>query len=116
MSNKKKIKLETGKFYHCYGGGRHPSLIFTKDRSHKTYTSIKFGTTKKKNMIPIKSIDGKNNSYVDKNPFEGTRRDYGDHELLGLKVHPSDNKLMESIKQRKPKQSWRAKSKYNYKK
>ena len=60
--NRKKCKLELNKFYHAYGGGRHPSLIFRKDEKHKTYISLKFGTTEKKDMIKIQSIDGKNPS------------------------------------------------------
>ncbi len=109
---KKKCKLETGKFYHSYGGGRHPSYLYKKNEPLKTYTSIKFGTTERKDSVPIHSIDNKNKSFASKRPFEGTRKDYGDHELLGLSIDDRDYPIIEKIKRRKPKLSKRAKEKY----
>lgn len=108
----KRAKLIINKFYHAYGGGRHPALVFKRNEKHKTYLSIKFGTTSNKDMQKIHSIDGKNDSYVHKRPFEGTRKDYGDHELKNLKIDSRDEKVLSEIKRRKSKRSKRAKEKY----
>ena len=111
--SRRKTKLQEGKFYYAFGGGKHPSQVYEIDKKHKTYKSIKTGTTQNKDMIPIKSIQkGYKNSFVHKIPFEGTRSDYGDKELVGLSFDSSDYITIEQIKKRKPKRSRRAKERY----
>lgn len=113
MARKREIKLEIGKFYYAYGGGKHPALIFKINKKHKTYISIKIGTTQNDDMIPIKPVQkGYKNSFVHKRPFEGTRVDYGDKELLGISINPSDLSKIELIKTKVPKRSKRAKLRY----
>lgn len=110
---KRKHKLRIGKFYYAYGGTKHPAQIYKKDKVHGTYLSIKTGTTQRKDMVAIRPIQkGVQHSYVNKRPFEGTRKDYGDRELLGLVFDPSDSEEIEMIKTRKPRQTRRAKEKY----
>ncbi len=100
------------KFYYSYGGGAHPSLIYEKTQ-HKTYKSVKFGTTKKKHMTEIKPIQkGHEKSYVHNRPFEGTRIDYGDRELKGLAINDEDKNFIDQIKKRKPQRSARARKHY----
>ena len=112
MSKRKKIKLETGKFYYMYAGKPHPARIFKIDKKHKTYLSIKTGTTQRKDMIPIKPIQKGKNSFVHKRPYEGVRSDYGDRELFGLSFNPSDDTKIKEIEKRKPKRTKKAKMRY----
>ena len=108
--SKKQIQLEIGKFYYAYGGGMHPAQIYEIDSQHGTYKSIKTGTTQGKDMIMVKPIqEGLNKSFIHKRPFEGTRADYGNKELLGLEFNPDDSLIIEEIKKRKTKKSRRAK-------
>lgn len=110
--SKGKTKILLNNFYHIYGGGRHTSFIYKKDENKKTYISLKFGTTKRKDTIEIKPIDGKNTKYVHKRPFEGKRSDYGNRPLVGMKINQQDHLLIENIKKRKPRLTKRAKAKY----
>lgn len=111
--SKKKTRLEVGKFYYIYGGKPHPAQIYEFDKKHKTYKSIKVGTTKRKDMIPIKPIQkGYSESFVHNRPFEGVRSDYGDNELTGLKFHLFDSSTIEAIKKRKTHKTKKAKARY----
>ena len=50
-------------------------------------------------MTEMHSIQiGYRNSYVHNRPFEGTKGDYGDKELLGLSTDTRDSLILESIK------------------
>ena len=110
---KKKTKIIIGRFYLIYGGIPHPSQVFMYDSKHKTYLSIKFGTTKGKHMVRIHPIKkGYKQAFVHKRPFEGTRSDYGDRELVGMSVNEKDMATIESIKKEKQKQSKNAKKRY----
>lgn len=110
---KKKQKLEIGKFYYIFGGKPHPAQIYAINKKHKTYKSIKTGTTKNKDMIQVKPIQkGKKESYVHKRPFEGVRSDYGDNELQGLAFHSSDMATINEIKKRNPHRTKKAKKRY----
>ncbi len=107
---KKKKRLKINAFYKAYGGTAHPAQIFLYDKNHKTYISIKFGTTKRRHMTKIHPIQkGYSESYVRNRPFEGTKEDYGDEELLGLSLDPRDVELIEA---RKPDCSRKAKKRY----
>lgn len=84
--------------------------FYLKKTKYGTYLAIKTGTTCGKNMIPIAPTqEGINISYINNRPFEGTRRDFGDRELLGLSFNPSDNAIIEEVKKRKPRQTRSAK-------
>ena len=110
---KTKKKLIIGRFYLIFGGKPHPSKIFMYDSKHKTYLSIKFGTTKQKHMTRIHPIQkGKEEQYVHNRPFEGVKSDYGEKELLGLEVDEQDSEIIELIKRRAPVLTRKAKKRY----
>ena len=110
---KRKCKLEIGKFYYVYGGTMHPALIFEYDEKHKTYKSIKFGTTKRKHMTEIIPIqEGIDQSFVVNRPIEGVRDDYGNEELLGLKINEQNLAFIEEIKTKESIKTKRAKQRY----
>ena len=110
MKNKSRLKI--GSFYKAYGGPAHPSLVYFYDKNHKTYLSIKFGTSKSRHMTEIHPIqNGCDKGFVRNRPFEGTRNDYGE-ELFGLSVNPKDLNIIEIIKTKKPDRSKRARQRY----
>ena len=111
---KKKNKLVIGKFYLIYGGSPHPAQIFMIDTKHKTFLSIKFGTTQGKHMVRIHPIQkGRGNEqYAHKRPFEGVRSDYSDKEMLGFAVDDKDYQIIEEIKKRNPMKTSKAKKRY----
>ena len=110
---KGKTKLIVGNFYLIFNGPPHPSLVFKFNAKHKTYLSIKFGTSKGKHMTKINPIQKPgNNQYVHNRPIEGTRDDYGDKELLGLSVDEKDIQIIESIKRKEPIRTKKAKKRY----
>ena len=114
--SKRKTKIETGKFYLSYGGNPHPAKVYQKTNVG-TYKAIKTGTTPGKNMIEIKPIQkGLKASYINNRPFEGTRHDYGDRELLGLEFNRCDEQIIEKVKTRKSRLTKRAKCAYERKK
>lgn len=111
--SRRRIKLEIGKFYYLYWGSQHPAYIFLIDKNHKTYFSIKTGTTRKKGMKRIKPISPNHkNNYVHKRPIEGTKKDYGNKELKGLNFDKDDREIIEQIKKEKPIRTARAKMRY----
>ena len=110
---KKKSKLRINAFYKAYGGPAHPAQIFLYDKNHKTYISIKFGSSKGRHMTKIHPIQrGYKTSYVRNRPFEGTKEDYDDEELVGLSIDSRDAELIEIIKTRKPDRSKKARKRY----
>ena len=110
---KPKRKLEINKFYLFYSGGQHPALIFEYDDKHKTYKSIKFGTTQRRHMTEIHSLIGdKNKQFVCNRPFEGVRSDYGDYELESFRIDPLDEQTIEEIKKKEPHKTKKARSRY----
>ena len=111
--SKRRNKLEINKFYYSYGGNQHPSLIFKYNEKHKTYLSLKFGTTKGRHMTEIHPLkDDSIIQYVHNRPFEGTRSDYGDIELIGFSVNPLDKPILDEIKKKQPTRSKNAKARY----
>ena len=109
----KKKRLRISCFYKAYGGPAHPAQIFLFDKNHKTYISIKFGTSKGRHMTEIHPIQkGYKKSYVRNRPFEGTKDDYDDVELLGLNIDSRDKDLIVTIKNRKPDRSRKARMRY----
>lgn len=113
MSNKNRTKIEVGKFYIAYGGTPHPSYVFEIDTKHNTIKSIKFGTTKAKHMTEIHPLqENCSKQYVHNRPFEGTRSDYGDRELIGLTIDTRDLNIINSIKKKESTKTRRAKARY----
>ena len=110
---KGKNKIESNKFYIVYAGSPHPAFVYEYNKKHKTYKSIKFGTTKGKHMTKIHPLqENISEQYVHNRPFEGTRNDYGDRELLGFSINKSDYSIIEEIKNKETTRSKRAKSRY----
>ena len=110
---KKKNELVIGRFYKVYGGPSHPSLVYFYDKNHKTYLSLRFGTSKGRHMTEIHPIQiGYQNSYIHNRPFEGTRDDYGDKELQGLSIDSRDLNVIETVKSKKPERSKRARKRH----
>lgn len=111
--SKKKHMLKINCFYKAYGGQSHPAFIYAYNKKHKTYISLKFGTTKGRHMTEIHPIQqGYSKGYVRNRPFEGTRDDYGDKELINLFIDSRDSNVIESIKEREPDRSLRARKRY----
>ena len=113
---KKKHRLKINCFYKVYGGQSHPAFIFAYVSDRKTYLSFKFGTTQGRHMTEIHPIQqGYLKSFVRNRPFEGTRDDYGDEELIGLHLDSRDKEILESIKLKQPDRSIRARKRYKKK-
>ena len=111
--SKRKSKLEINKFYYIYAGKMHPALIFKIDKNHKTYISIKFGTSKTRHTLKIHPITKSvKEQYVQNKPYEGIKTDYSDKELLGFKIDCRDESILETIKQREPKRTRKARLRY----
>ena len=114
--SKKKIKLEVGKFYMIYGGNQHPAYIYEIVVDYKTYKAIKFGTSPGDHRIRIRPIqDGYDVSYVHDRPVEGTRKDFGNRELIGVKIDENDIEIILAIEEKKSLKTRRAKIKYKNK-
>lgn len=108
MSKKKRkrIRIFRGKFYTTFHTGRlgHPSLVFRINRKKNNYWIVVFDTTGRSDRImlrvPIeKTIKA---SSVHKKPVIASHGDFGDHELIGLKINKIDNPRIELIKRKKP--------------
>ena len=103
MSKKRKIQLKRGKFYASYPNGGHPALIYKKNKRKNRYDAVVFGTTpghhRKELNVPISN--NVNRSVVQTRPIRGVRSDFGNKELVGLKVDKSDKSSIEVIKRKK---------------
>ena len=100
---KKKCKIEINNFYMAYGGNAHPAFVYEKTKDG-TYKAIKTGTTGGKDYIMISPTQlGIKHSYINKRPFEGTRKDFGDKKLLGLSFSKEDLNIINEVKHRRPK-------------
>ncbi|MCH5171384.1 MAG: hypothetical protein J1F31_00925 [Erysipelotrichales bacterium] len=108
MSKKEKYSkhLEKGRFYLVHDGSKtgHPGKIYEKNDKKNRYYAIKTGTTYDKHKIPLNfpTDSSTNRSYVDKRPFVGKRRDFGDKELGGMNFHKSDKGIIKVIQRRNP--------------
>ena len=113
---KRKIKLKEERFYIMYGGNTHPAFIYKKT-NHGTFLAIKIGTTFRKGMIAIHPVQKEYSiNYVHYRPFEGTRKDFGNKELLGMCFDLRDQNILQEIKKRKSKLTRSAKKSYRDKK
>ena len=107
--SKRKTKIILNNFYIAYGGNAHPAFVYEKT-PYGTYRAIKTGTTGGKEFIEISPTQqGIKQSFVNKRPFEGTRKDFGDKILEGISFNIADKSIIEDIKRREPKLSRSAK-------
>lgn len=110
---KRKNKLDIGKFYYIFGGSPHPCYIFKYDVVHKTFISVKFGTTRTRHMTKIHSLtDDNKDQFVHNRPFEGTIKDYGKKEIKGLSINKNDLETIKNIMKQNPIQTKNAKKRY----
>ena len=110
---KRKNKIQIGKFYYIYSGTKHPAFIFAFNSKHKTYISLRFGTTKNKHMTEIHSLQNKNSKqYIHNRPYEVTEKDYVEKELFGFNIYERDIRIINSIKNKSPMRTKRAKARY----
>ena len=107
----KRVKLKRGKYYVSYPNGGHPSLIFRKNKKKNRYDAVVFGTTEGRHRVKLNSpISSKvKQSVVHTRPMRGTRADYGDRDINGLKVSKEDKPIIELVKRRKPQETRRYK-------
>ena len=101
MAKRRNIKLQEGKFYNVRDGSvkGHPGLIFKADYVNGEYDAIVTGTTKRSGTIPIHPTSKKvKRSHIRKNPFRGTRNDYGNEELLDIKFDNDAYRKAEIVK------------------
>lgn len=114
MSKRKKVKLLRGKFYIVYVSGNHPSLIFKKSRKKNRYDAVVFGTTGGHHRTALQHPISPNvkQSVIHNRPIRGTRKDFGDKELLGLSIAKVDKPLIKNIKRKKPLETKSYKNRY----
>lgn len=107
MSKKRKNKLLKGKFYTAYPVGGHPSLIYKKNKKKNRYDAVVFGTTPGKHRTELNNpiSPNVNKSIIHNRPIRGTRKDFGDKELVGLKIHPEDKAKLKVVKRRTPQET-----------
>ena len=118
MSKKRKIKLKRGKFYASYPNGGHPSLIYRKNRRKNKYDAIVFGTSEGHHRIrlthPVSSTVKV--SVIHSRPIRGVRLDFGDRELINIKINKSDKPIIESVKRKEPQKTRKYKERESMKK
>ncbi len=114
MSKRKKIKLLRGKFYIVYSSGSHPSLIFKKNKKKNKYDAVVFGTTEGHHRTKLRHpiSPNINQSVVHNRPVRGTRKDFGDKEMIGLSIHKDDKAIINSVKRKTPLETRRYKERY----
>ena len=113
----KSIKqIDVGKFYLIHDGSRtgHPGFVVWKDDEANRYLVIR--TDSDKPGFPTKESRGEKhitklthpteekvtNSYVHNRPMMCKRKDLGSKELIGMRFHDNDLKLINDIAGRKP--------------
>lgn len=98
--------LKKGKFYVVHDGSKtgHPGEIRWKNDKKNLYLAVVTGTTYDKHKIRLTHPTSRDVSvsYIDKRPFMGKRRDFGDKELIGMKFHEDDKSLIRVIERRNP--------------
>ena len=102
--SKKKIynkHLEKGRFY---SANRHPALIVSKNDKKNIYLAVVTGTTKRKHQTQLKHpTENKiRASFVNNRPVLGKRKHFGSKELVGMRIHPDDRKIIRVIARKKP--------------
>ena len=118
--NENTIKsIEVGKFYLIHDGSKtgHPGLVVWKDDEANRYLVIrtesdKPGKITKRELERQHLIDLKHptdnmvaKSYVRTRPMMCKRKDVGSKELVGMSIHPEDQKLVDEVSKRQPQYS-----------
>lgn len=100
MSKKKNIirKLQKGRFYYVHEGSPtgHPGMIYWKNDKKNLYLSLTTGTSYNKDLLPLNAPTDSQvkMSYVNKKPFLGKRKDYGNKVLVDMKFSKLDKKMI----------------------
>lgn len=111
--------IEVGKFYLIFDGSKtgHPGYVFWKDDVKNRYLVIRTESDKKGNtskrvlkrqhLIDLKHPTDPNviKSYIRTKPMLCKRKDIGSKELVGMKFHPDDMKLISIVSKKKPQKS-----------
>ena len=109
--SKKRIankKLRKGRFYLVHDGSchGHPGMIYWKSDRKNLYLSLTTGTSYNKDLIRLKKCTDSNvkESFVNKKPFLGKRKDYGSIEKLDMFFSKIDKKtILREISKREPR-------------
>ena len=104
--SKKKLKLLKGRFYSIFTtGGSHPSLLFRKNKRKNKYYIVVFDSSNGRHRTRLRYPTSKEvkESYVQNRPLLSVRKDLGNHELFGLRIHKEDKVMIEIVKHRKPR-------------
>ena len=116
--NKNKV-IEVGKFYLIHDGSKtgHPGLVVWKNDDMNRYLVIrtesdKQGKITKRELERQHLIDLKHptdnivvKSYIRTRPMMCKRKDVGSKELVGMSIHPDDQKLVDEVSKRPPQYS-----------
>lgn len=112
MSKRKSIKkkLRKGKFYLVHDGSKkgHPGMIFWKSDKKNLYLSLTTGTSYNKDLISLRYPTDKNTkkSFVNRRPFLGKRKDYGNKEFYDMKFCKGDKKsILRLLSKKDPRYS-----------
>lgn len=104
--SRKRIRLLKGKIYHLYTvGGPHPSLIFKKNKKKNRYYAIVFDTSSGRHRTKLKYTTEPHikQSFVQNRPVLGVRRDFGNRELVNIKINREDKIIIKIVSKRKPR-------------
>ncbi len=112
MSKKKIInkKLRKGRFYLVHDGSKsgHPGMIYWKNDNKNLYLALTTETTYNKNLIKLhhKVSPNVKVSFVNKRPFLGKRKNFGDKSLIAIRFHKNDKKrVLRAISKKEPRYS-----------
>lgn len=111
-----RIKIVRGKYYSIFTtGGSHPALVFKKNKKRNMYYVIVFDSSpgRHRTKLAHPTSDNVKNSYVQNRPLVVTKREFGNHEFLGLMVHKQDKPIIEIVKRREPRLSRKFKEYHN---
>ena len=111
---KKHFKLLKGKFYAIYTTGcSHSSLIFRKNKRKNKYYILVFDSSSGRHRTKLYHPISENVkvSYIQNRPLIVVKKEFGNHELLGLNISKDDRILLKRIKRRKPRLSRKYKQK-----
>lgn len=106
----KKIKnLKVGTFHPTFEGSKtgHPGFIYWNDEENNLYLAITTGTSEYNNdhfdLLTVPTEQGIDNSFVNKRPFLGKRKDFGATELTDMHFSLKDYDVLLRITKRNPR-------------
>ena len=111
--------IKVGKFYLVHDGSKtgHPGYVIWKDDSKNRYLVIRTESDKSGNvskrdlnrqhLIDLKHPTDKNviKSYIRTKPMLCKRKDIGSKELIDMRIHPDDMKIVLIVSKRNPQYS-----------